>query len=173
MALLNGDYIAVEERVVETILADTREGGLSEPGDQAVKTVLAAGDNMIENKNQDDFPMILVRAESKTEKPSFSSFSVNKIFLIKSFVFDREMDGESAQSIVRKISFAMEKLIREQTASDKQFMGLPDQIENSEGTLVSTVKQTSMYNSVDKNDGNLARVEIIHEILIPCSYRYE
>jgi hypothetical protein len=173
MALADGDYKAVEEKVVATLLDDTESGGLREQGSPAVSTVLAADVEVSRFFAQADYPAILVRATAKKESPSAPACSMVKAFKIVATVLEREMDRDAAEESVRKIAARLEQVLRDQTRTDKQFMGLPDLIDCSEGVLVCIIQATGFAETEAGQDQVIARAQVEAEIQVPCAFRYE
>jgi len=173
MALADGDYRVIEEKVVETLLADTAPGGLREGPVPAVAAIRAGDARIAESFGQDEFPAILVRATAKKESPATCAYSVLKSWTVTLTVLDRAMDRAAAEESARKIAARAERVLREQTATDRQFLGLPDLIEGAEGVLVSLLRET-VFPETRAESGRVtgsARLEI--ELQVPCAFRYE
>lgn len=173
MALADGDYLRAEEKAVEVVLADTDAGGLRETGSEAVSTVSAGDEAIAKGFGQADFPALLVRAAGKTESPAMPAYRVDKKLNLRFIVLHKSMDRNDAEEKVRKIASRLERILRDQTATDKQFQGLPDFIEGSEGILVSSVPDTVFPDTAVEKDGLLARGRLTAEISVPCAFRYE
>jgi hypothetical protein len=173
MPLNNGDYKTVEEKIAATLLADTGEGGLREGLNPPVAAVAAGGAERARSLAQAEFPAILVRAVAKKETPAAPAYAVLKTFTIEAVVLDRAMDRQAAEDSVRRIAARLEELLREQTATDKQFLGLPDEIAGAEGVLVSTITETRLPASEAQSDRVIARAIVEASIQVPCAFRYE
>jgi len=173
MSLADGDYRQVEAKAVETILADDGPGGLRETGAPAAAAVMAADPALAAFLGQDDFPAILIRVTAKRELPSTPAYSIVKIFTLAAVVLDRGMDRPAVEDSVRRIAARLEQLLREQTATDKQFLGLPDLIEGSEGVLVCTLAETVFSATEAGPDRVLARAQVSAELQVPCAFRFE
>jgi hypothetical protein len=173
MALADGDYRALEDKIVATLLADTAEGGLREEGAPPVKTIMAGGPDLARPFGQSDFPAVLVRAQAKKESPAAPAYAVIKTFTIALTVLDRGLDRAAVEASVRKISARLESVLRAQTATDRQFQGLPDAIEGAEGVLVSTVTDTRFPDSEVQADRVTATAILEASIQVPCAFRYE
>ncbi len=173
MALADGDYLCAEEKAVEVILADTGTGGLRETGAEAVATAAAGDQAMARGFGQADYPAILVRAAAKTESPAGPAYRIYKKYSLRFYVLYKSMDRSDAEEKVRKITARLEDLLREQTATDKQFMGLPDFIQGSEGVLVCSVPETVFRETEVEKDGLRAVSEVNADITAPCAFRYD
>ena len=173
MTLSDGDYRAVEDKIVATLLADTGPGGLLEQGDPAVASVLAGDAELYRSFGQAEFPAILVRASGKKESPAMPAYSVVKTYTVRSTVLDRGMDREAVENSVRKITARLEQVLRSQTNTDKQFMGLPDMIEGAEGVLVTSLQETRFNETEAEADHVIASSAANFEIQVPCAFRYE
>ncbi|MFO8056104.1 MAG: hypothetical protein R6V10_02260 [bacterium] len=173
MALADGDYLRAEEKAVEVVLADTDAGGLRESGSEAAATVSAGDEAIAKAFGQADFPAVLVRAAGKTESTAMPAYRLDKKFKLRFTVLHKSMDRNDAEEKVRKMASRLEKLLRDQTATDKQFMGLPDFIEGSEGILVSSVPETVFPDTAVEKEGLLARARLSAEVSVPCAFRYE
>ncbi|HUT54616.1 MAG TPA: hypothetical protein VM658_14595 [bacterium] len=173
MPLNNGDYRALEDKIVATLLADTGEGGLREGSNPPVRTILAGGVELARPLAQAEFPAVLVRAVAKKETPAAPAYAVIKTFTISAVVLDRGLDRAAVEGSVRKISARLESVLRAQTATDRQFLGLPDLIEGAEGVLVSTITETRLLDSEAQSDRITARAVVEASIQVPCAFRYE
>lgn len=173
MALSDGDFRAVEDKVVETLLADTGAGGLLESADPAVASILAGDAELYKSFGQAEFPAILVRVVGKKELPSMPAYSVVKTFTLKAVVLDRGMDRQAAEISARKITARLEEVLRSQTNSDKQFMGLPDLIGDAEGVLVTSLVETKFNETEAEADQVIASSMVGVDIQVPCAFRYE
>jgi hypothetical protein len=109
----------------------------------------------------------------KKETPSTPAYCLVNIFTLALQILDRGLDRVRVEANVRKIAGRLEQLIREQTATEKQFLGLPDLIEGSEGVLVATIVDTVFSATAAEPEQVLARAAINAEIHLPCAFRYE
>ncbi len=173
MSLSDGDFIAVEGKVVDTLLADTGAGGLREEGSPAVNTIMAGEPGLLESFGQSRFPAVLVRAAGKVETPPGPAYSIMKTYKLAAAVAHRGMDREALGDSIRKIASRLEEVLRSQTATDKQFLGLPDLVDGSEGVLVVNVRRTSFAEPLVQLEAVQARAIVEADILVPCAYRYE
>ena len=173
MALANGDYKAIEDKVVETLLDDTDTGGLKETGSEPVATITAGDEEIIKTFGQSRFPAILVRAASKTESPARPAYALIKSYSLAITALDRGMDRTALETSIRKIAARVEIVIREQTRTDKQFKGLPDQVDGSEGVMVASVAKTAFSETKAEQGEVMARAKIEAMIQIPCAFRYD
>lgn len=173
MSLAEGDYRWVEDKVVETLLADTAAQGLREEGAPPVATIMAADTEIIRSFGQARFPAILIRASGKTESPSGPAYGLVKTFRAVARIFDRGLDRDALENSVRKIAARIEKVMREQTAIDKQFLGLPDLVEDAEGILVCSLGETGFAESESVRGEVLSSGSVQADIIVPCITRYE
>jgi hypothetical protein len=173
MSLPDGDYRALEQQAVAVILADSDSGGLCEPGQPAVATAMAGAPALAEAFGQDRFPAILIRAEAKTETPAAPAYAVVKSFTLVAWIIDRGLDREAVEVHVRRIVARLETLFRLQSATDRQFLGLPDLIAGSEGVLVSVPESTEFPPPELSDDHIQARARLRTTIQVPCAFRYE
>jgi len=173
MSLADGDYISVEDKIVETLMGDTGSGGLRESGAPAVATIEAGDISLMASFGQADFPAILVRTIEKSESPPGPAYNTIKTFAVKAAVLDRAMDRGAVEESVRKVSARLEQVLREQTATDKQFLGLPDLIDGAEGVLVCSIRETRFIETDADTDQVIGRADVITEIMVPCAFRYE
>jgi hypothetical protein len=173
MALADGDYRAIENKIVATLLADTGDGGLREQDAPPVKTIMAGGPDLARPLGQADFPAVLVRAAGKKETPAAPACAVIKTFAVAALILDRGLDRTAVEASVRKISARLESVLRAQTATDRQFLGLPDEIEGAEGVLVSTITDTRLLESQAQADRVTATAMVEASIQVPCAFRYE
>lgn len=173
MVLSDGDYLVVEDKVAATLLADTGPGGLRETGDPAVACIRAGDPELTRTFGQADFPAILVRATGKTEAPSAPACSLLKIFQLRLLVLDRGLDRAELEQSVRRIAARLESVLRAQTATDQQFLGLPDELDGAEGVLVVSLGETGFPETDALPDQVTARAAVTAEIQAPCAYRYE
>lgn len=173
MTLAEGDYRAVEDQVVATLLADTGPGGLCETGSPAVNAVRAGDLEIARRLGQDDYPAVLARVLLKSESPAHPAYAVIKSFTVRATALARGLDREAAENSARKIAARLETVLRDQTASDRQFQGLPDLIEGGEGVLVSLLRETRFPETEAKSDHVTAAAEVRFELQVPCVFRYE
>jgi hypothetical protein len=173
MSLPDGDYRAVEQQAVAAILADSDDGGLREPAAPAVATVMAGSPALAEAFGQERFPAIMVRVESKSESPASPAYAVIKSFALAAWVLDRGLDREAVEDRVRRVAARLEAVLRLQTATDRQFLGLPDRIDGSEGVLVSAPATTEFPPPELADDRIQARAVVRIAVQVPCAYRYE
>jgi len=171
MALANGDYLIVAEKVVETLLADTGAGGLREPGDTPVKTIEPKIRREAKLYSKYELPLIGVEVTSKREEPGPSSSLVDKIFSLEFLVLCRGGDREAEAERAKKIAARLETVIRAQNAADQQFSGMPALIEGCEGTLLARVKESAFesafFEDADHKNPEVTAV-VAAEILAPA-----
>jgi len=173
MALGDGDYLAVESKVAAALLADDGEGGLRETGSGPVKTIAPGDEGLSAALGQGDHPVLLVRVVGKSEQPASLSCSVLKSFSVRALVRDRGLDREALEASVRRIAARLEQALREQNATDRQFLGLPDSIEGAEGVLAVSLKSAEFPEPETGLDQVVARGIVTFEISLPCAFRYE
>jgi hypothetical protein len=173
MALADGDYLAIADKVVETLTGDTSEGGLCEENFPAVKTIEPRIRREAKLYSKYELPLIGVEVVRKREKPGPSSRLVDKHFDLEFLVLCRGGDRELETRRAKKIAARLECLIREQNESDQQFAGLPPLIEGSQGTLLALVKETSFESRFfeDGNDKNPEVTAVVSaEIMVPADF---
>ena len=172
MALDKGDYLMVAEKVVETLLSDTGSGGLREPDDLVVKTIEPKIRREAKLYSKYELPLIGVEVVRKREEPAPSLRLVDKIFELQLLVLSRGGDREQESERVKKIASRVEFLIREQNCVDKQFLGLSQVIDGSQGVLLTRLKSTE-FESRFFEDGNSKNPEVIalvgFELIIPTN----
>lgn len=173
MALPEGDYRVIEEQAAATLRADDGPGGLCEQGAPPVAIIRAGDFSLDEILGSFEFPAILIRVMAKTETPSAPACSLVKTYRLAAAVLDRAMDRDTAEASVRKIAARLECVLREQSRTDRQFLGLPDLIDGSEGVLVCRVRQTSFPETDAQKERVLARARVEAEIQLPCIFRFE
>lgn len=173
MALTDGDYRRVEEKAVAVLRSDTDPAGLRETGNPAVAVIRAGDPSLIRAFGQADFPALLLRVLGKTELPLQPAYSILKRFHLRAVILARSMEREDAEEKVRKIAARLEEVLRGQTATDKQFQGLPDEITGAEGVLVCLIRETRFPETAAGEDTVLARAETDFEIHLPCLFRFE
>jgi hypothetical protein len=173
MALAQGDYLVIAEKVVETLLADTGAGGLCEQGEPAVKTVEPRIRREAKLYSKYELPLIGVEVVSKREAPAPSSRLVDKHFDLEFLVLCRGGDRELETARVKKIAARLEHLIREQNYSDRQFSGLARLVEGGQGTLLAQVKET-IFESRFFEDGGGRNPEVAAvvavEVMVPADF---
>jgi len=172
MSLVDGDYIAVENKAVATLLADTGDGGLLETGSPVVSTVRRGRAELAGAMGQAEFPAVLIRVVEKRES-SAPAYATVKTFVLECAAAERGMDREAAEDKVRMIAARLEKVLRRQTDTDKQFQGLPDLVDAAEGVLVSSVTRTDLPLSRVESDRVIALATVRAEVSVPCAFRYE
>ena len=173
MALSEGDYLKAEEMAVRVLLDDTGAGGLRESGAGPVVSIAAGDETAAGAFAQSAFPAVLVRATAKSETPAGPAFRVHKNFNLRFTVLHKSMDRADAEEKVRRICARLETLLREQTATDKQFAGLPDHIEGSEGVLVCSLSETVLEETRAESDSVTASARTSATVSVPCVFRYE
>jgi hypothetical protein len=173
MTLASGDYRAVEEKVVATLLYDTGTGGLRDPSDFAVHTVKAADEETQAALGAADFPAVFVRVTGKSETPRFPARSLLKSFDLKIAVLCRGLDRAALQDRAREIAARIEKVVRAENAADRQFQGLPDFIDGGEGSLAAVPTETVFPPAVATTDRVTARAEVRAVLMVPCAIAYE
>ena len=173
MALSAGDYKAVEDQAVAVLLADTGPGGLKETGHPAVATISAGDPGIVQRFGLSDYPAILVRVMSKSESPAQPVYSVIKTYTVRAMILARGLDRADAEESVRQIAARLEVVLRNQTATDQQFQGLPDLIDAAEGVLACLLRETSFAETQAFSDHVIAQALVTFEIQAPCAFRYE
>jgi len=173
MALADGDFRLVEEKVTAALLADTEEGGLRETGAPAVASARPGDAALVEALGQAEFPALLVRAESKKEEPGQPAAAVLKSFLVRVLAAERGHDREAAEAKTRRIAARVEEVLRRQNRLDQQLGGLADLIEGAEGVLFTTLTETRFQETVAGTERILARATVEVLIQVPCAFRYE
>jgi len=170
MALLNGDYLAVAEKIVATLLADRAEGGLREEADPAVKTIEPRIRRQAKLYSKYELPLIGVEVKSKKEIPAPSSSLVDKIFELEFLVLCRGGDRELETDRAQKIAARLEYVIRQQNLPGQQFAGLAELTQGSEGVLLTRINETVFESRFfeDANGKNPeAAATVSAEIIIP------
>ena len=89
------------------------------------------------------------------------------------WVLDRGLVRNTVEKSVRKIAARLELVLRNQTATDAQFLGLPDMIEGAEGVLVSSVTETAFSETRAGDDRVTAQAQAGLTLQVPCAFRYE
>jgi len=142
MALADGDYLVVAEKVVETLLADTGAGGIREEPNPPVKTIEPRIRREAKLYSKYELPLIGVEVVKKREEPSPSSQIIDKIFELEFLILCRGGDRELESDRAKKIASRLEKILKEQNLPDQQFSGLPGLIAGSQGVLLTKIKET-------------------------------
>jgi len=173
MALAKGDYLFIAEKVVETLLADAGAGGLREENDPAVETIEPRIRREAKLYSKYELPLIGVEVTGKKEEPAPSSRLVDKVFELEFLILCRGGDREIETERAKKIAARLEYLIREQNLSQKQFSGLAQTIEGSQGALLARVKETTFESRFfeDSNGKNPEVAALVSaEIVIPAGF---
>jgi hypothetical protein len=173
MTLAPGDYRAVEDQAVATLLADQAPGGLRDPAGPVAATVMAADEELASRFGQAEFPAVMVRVTGKTETPQEPARSVLKSFELRLIVLHRALDRGEAEEKTREVAARLEALLRGETRSDRQFQGLPDLIDGGEGTLAVALNATEFIVTRAAPDQCLGRAEVKARIMVPCVFGYE
>lgn len=171
MPLLDGDYLFVGQKVLDTLLSDTEPGGLREQGNPPVKTIESRVRDEMKHYSKYELPLISVEVNGKREVPSPSSRILDKIFELNLLVLCRGGDREHELEQCKRISARVEKIVREQNQIGKQFQALPNLISGSEGVLLAWVSSTQFKDGIFE-EGSSSKPEAIGEIkveiLVPC-----
>jgi len=175
MALLDGDYLQVKDKVLATLLADTDPGGLREEGDPPVKTLEARLRDEPGFYGRHEVPAVVVTVSGKREGASPNLRNPQKTFELRFRIIclggDRNLELETCQ----KIAHRLEQLCREQTRTDQQFQGLPLAIDQAEGALLCSLTRT-VFNATsrpEKSTGRYTVEGIVEaEIQIPCQLNW-
>jgi|GEM_PF-1182269 len=172
MSLADGDYLIVAEKVVETLMADTGDGGLREEPKPPVKTIEPRIRKEAKLYSKYELPLIGVEVVRKREEPSGSSQLVDKIFEIEFLILCRGGDREIESERAKRIAGRLEKVLREQNLAEKQFSGLAGLIDASQGVLLSRVKESGFESRFFEDaSGKNPEVSamVFAEIIVPCS----
>lgn len=173
MALAEGDYLVIAEKVVTTLLADTDAGGLRAENDPAVKTIEPKIRREAKLYSKYELPLIGVEVVKKREEPAPSSRHIDKYFDLAFLILCRGGDRELETERAKKIAARLEQVIKDQNYSDKQFSGLAALIDGSQGTLLALVKETS-FESRFFEDANCKNPEVAAvvsaEIMVPANF---
>ena len=173
MALAEGDYLVIAEKVVETLLADTGAGGLREENEPAVKTIEPRIRREAKLYTKYELPLVGVEVVGKREAPAPSSRLIDKHFDLEFLILCRGGDRELETERVKKIAARLEYLIREQNYSDRQFSGLARLIEGGQGTLLALVRET-IFESRFFEDGGGKNPEVAAvvaaEVMVPANF---
>jgi len=171
MALADGDYLQVREKVLATLQADTGAGGLREGDEPPVKTLEARLRDEPGFYGRHEVPALVVTVAGKSESASPNLRNPQKTFELSFRIIclggDRGVELETCQ----KIAHRLEQLCREQTQTDQQFQGLPQAIDQAEGALICSLTRTvfSAASRPEKSTGRYAVEGIVGaEIQIPC-----
>jgi len=173
MSLADGDFLLVEEKVAAALLVDVGEGGLFDPDAPALAAVRVADDAVAEAAGQADFPLVLVRVESKREEPLLPSRSALKIFAVRASLFARGANREAAEAAARRIAARVEQVVRAQNRADRQLLGLADLIEDGEGVLFTCLTETRFAPTAARPGQLLARADVRFLVQVPCAFIYE
>lgn len=173
MALEDGDYIKVCEKVMATLLADTGEGGLREGDAPPVKSIEARLPDEDRYYGKHEVPLVAVEVRGKKEVPAPNVRCQAKVFEIEFIILARGADRDKEHQDVRKIAHRLEKIFREQSASIDAFQGLAALIDKSEGVLSACIKdtcfeETSSERAAPKKPA--AKAVVKGEIWIPCAF---
>lgn len=176
MALADGDYIKVEEKVVATLEADTGAGGLFETGDPAVKLIEAELRQSLANYKKQELPAMVACVLGDVEEAQSNARNVDKIFAVEIVIVDRLGAEALAVASVQKIASRAKTVFRDQTKTANQFQQLPAVIEGAEGALITTLPDTkfNVGKADTKASGEWAAQAIITGVIrIECSYAFE
>jgi hypothetical protein len=170
MALADGDYLTVAEKVVATLLADNGEGGLREGNNPEVKTIEPRIRREARLYSKYELPLIGVEVKRKTEIPAPTSRLVEKVFELEFLVLCRGGDRELEIARAQKITARLEYVLRRQNLPDQQFAGLPGLIPGSEGVLLARLMET-VFESRFLEEANARNPEVAAtvsaEIILP------
>ena len=171
MALADGDYLQVREKVLATLLADTGSGGLREAGDPPVKTLDARLRDEPGFYGRHEVPALVVTVAGKREGASPNLRNPEKTYELSFRIIcvggDRSLELETCQRVAHRL----EQVCREQTRTDQQFQGLPRVIDQAEGALICSLTRTA-FNAAsrpEKSTGRYTVEGIVEaEIQVPC-----
>ncbi len=164
--LANGDYLEVEEKVIETLLADSGEGGLNRAAGPAVRT-FGRGGSPPDSLAASQFPAVLVRASGKTETPACPAARMNKIFALEVRAAHRGRDREKIEDEIKRIAARIERVLRSQNRADAPMQALAESIEGGEGTLTCSIIQTRINETETGTDGAMASSLTGIEVAVP------
>lgn len=171
MALADGDYLLVRDKVLATLQADTGPGGLRSADDPPVKTLESRLRDEPGFYGRHEVPAVVVTIVGKREGAVANFRNPVKIFELRFHIIcvggDRHREVEQCQ----KIAYRLEELCREQTRTERQFSGLPQVLESAEGALLCSLIRTSFTAATrpEKNTGRYAVEGIVEaEVQIPC-----
>ena len=171
MALADGDYLQVREKVLATLLADADPGGLREGSDPPVKTLEARLRDEPGFYGRHEVPALVVTVAGKREGASPNLRNPQKIFELSFRIIclggDRSLELDACQRIAHRL----EQVCREQTRTDRQFQGLPRVIDQAEGALICSLTRTafSAASRPEKSTGRYTVEGIVEaEIQVPC-----
>lgn len=172
MALENGDYLELANKIVATLLADTGSGGLREGDDPPVKTIEARLPEENRYYGKHELPLIAVQVEGKKEVHEPNMRCVAKVFEVELVVLTRGGDRQKEDQQCKKIVHRLEKVFRQQSQSSQPFQGLPGSIEDAEGVLLTTIRST-VFEAASSEEASpkrpTARAILRGEIWVPCS----
>ena len=143
MTLPNGDYIELENKVVQTLNQDSQPCGIRETENPAVALIEAGIRDEPKMYAKNELPAVAVCATGKTEQFEPNAKTIGKTFHLALLVIHRGADREQVENLVKKITARLEEIVRSQTGTESQFCGLPQQIHNAQGVLIATISQTS------------------------------
>jgi hypothetical protein len=173
MALTNGDYLELADKIVSTLLADTEAGGLREGDDPPVKTIEARLPEESRYYGKHELPLVAVQVIGKREVHEPSMRCVAKVFEVEFRILTRGGDRQKEDQNCKKIAHRLEKVFRQQSQSSQPFQGLPDLIENAEGVLLTGIKNT-LFEAASSDEASpkrpTARAIMRGEIWVPCNF---
>ncbi len=173
MAMVNGDYLELANKIVATLLDDTGSGGLREGEDPPVKTIEACLPDENRYYGKHELPLIAVQVTGKREAHEPNMRMTAKVFDVEFIVLARGGDRQKEDQQCKKIAHRLEVVFRQQDQYGQPFQGLADLIENSEGVLLTAVRSTIFRASTSEEASPrrpTARAVMHGEIWIPCNF---
>ncbi len=171
MSLINGDYLAAENKVSETLYADSGPGGMRETGNPAVALIEPEIRDEPKLYGAHELPVIAVSVTGKTEEFEPNAKTIGKVFHLAFHIICRGADRDQADRQLKCIAHRLESLVREQSATDKQFSGLPGQIADADGVLVASIQSTcfSAQKPAGTNMDYTVSAQVLADLWIPVS----
>lgn len=170
MSLADGNYITIQEHVVDALEADTGAGGLVESPNPSVKTIEAELRDEPRAYRSAEVPAIAVSIVGMNE--SREAGATKRTYRLVFYIYTRGADSESEIETCQKIAHRLEALLREENAPDKQFGNLCADIPGALGSLTVTVSQTQFVSTPQEGKGQKTYgvMGIVSaDIEIPCS----
>jgi len=164
MALVDGDYVSLQNRIIATFLADTGAGGLFEDLSDPFPASHGGGTrrsvNTIEAETRGDssqysdaeLPVIAVVFDDREGESGDDNNprTFEKRFTFRALCLVRSLDEEEAGVTAGKIAHRLEKVIREQNAAVKIFNIVPTDVDGMDAGAAVTVELTGT--GIDRED---------------------
>lgn len=155
MPLAKGDLRSVGERIVETFLADTGDGGLRDAADAPDFPVMLVTDELKGDPSwyaDEELPCIVILPQDKRtgQHPTHGP----KTFTYTAVVYHKGLELETIDPIVQDIADRVEEVIEEQKTAANSFGLVPGDVigYNSRGGITVSTPRTVMVREPEDDD---------------------